>query len=111
MRDFVRLERGLFGEALEDPAVYRVNTLDFTRMFWKYLQLAMASVSAERGTAIVAQSVAGVRNALQRTGLPEHSVLEPLAEAYRASLGGACTDLGVLLPHAVKYLKELPREL
>jgi hypothetical protein len=111
MCDFVRLERGLFGEALDDPAVYRVNTLDFTRMFWKYLQLAVASVSAERGTAIVAQSVAGVRNALQRTGLPEHSVLEPLAEAYRASLGGARTDLGALLPHAVKYLKELPREL
>lgn len=111
MCDFVRLERSLFREALEDPAVYRANTLDFARMFWKYLQLTVVSVSAERGTALIAQSVAGVRNALPRTGLAEHPVLEPLAEAYRASLRGERTDLGAALPHAVQYLKELPREL
>jgi len=110
MRDFVRLERNLFSEALEDPAVYRVNTLDFARMFWKYLQLEVASVSAERGAAVVAQSVAGVRRALQRMELPEHSVLEPLEDAYRASLDGVRVDLGAVLPRAMEYLKELPRE-
>lgn len=66
MEDFLRLEMTLFGEALDSPAVYKANPLDFLRMFWKYLQMIIVARTAAQGAALFPQTVAAVRRGLAR---------------------------------------------
>lgn len=108
--DFVAEERSLFRDALHDPVVYKANTLDFLRMFWKYLQLNAVAASAAAGEAVFPQTPPAVRRTLARYGLPQAPFLDELEEAYRLELEGVRRDIGRRFPAAVSYLKELPYE-
>jgi hypothetical protein len=108
MADFIAEELGLFREALDSPLVYRANTLDFLRMFWKYLQLNAVAASVGAGEAVFPQTLPAVRRALVRHGLPQAPLLDRFEEAYGAELEGGPQEIGRFLPAAVSYLREMP---
>jgi len=105
--DFVTQERLLAADALNDAAVYKVNSLDFLRMFWKFLALAIAEYGARAGEATLAQTPEGVVTALKNLDLPLALFLEDFALAYRKELEGTRADIGRWIPAAVQYLKQI----
>ncbi len=104
---FLIEEEMLFGELLEDPAMYKLGALDFLRGFWKVAQLMAVNRSAASGQVVVPLTVPAIRRALtkQRIGLP--AALHPLADAYGAVLGGGDPEISELVPGAIAYLKEI----
>jgi len=108
--DFIAEELGLFREALDSPLVYRANTLDFLRMFWKYLQLNAVAASAAAGDAVFPQTLPAVRRALVRHSLPQAPFLDRFEQAYCGALEGAPQEVGRLLPAAVSFLKQMPHD-
>ena len=108
---FIRHERLLFVEALDDPVVYKANNLDFLRMFWKFLELVVAEHSAGRGEAILAQTPEAVLRALECLDAPLRPFLESFARAYRSELAGSPAAIGRDRPAAIEYLKAIHHEL
>ena len=106
--DFIAEERTLFREVLDDPVVYKANTLDFLRMFWKYLQLSAIAASVASGEVVFPQTPPAVRRALARCALPQAPFLERFEAAYRRELQGVPEDIGRHVPAAVSYLKQIP---
>lgn len=104
---FLVEEEMLFGELLEDPAMYKLGSLDFLRGFWKIAQLVVVNRSAARGQVVVPLSVPAIRRALTREGLALPPELGPLAGTYAAVLGGAEPEIADLVPGAIAYLKEI----
>jgi len=102
---FVRQERLLLADALDDPAIYKANDLDFLRMVWKYLDLVIAETSAASGEAVFAQTPEAVLRGLRRIGTPEASFLENFAAAYRRELAGSPAGIGRDVPRAIEYLR------
>ncbi len=107
VEDFLRLEITLFEEALDSPAVYKANALDFLRMFWKYLQMVIVARTSAQGRALFPQTVDAVRRGTCRIRAPQSDLLPELASAYFALLAGKSRDLGWMQPAAVEYLKEV----
>ena len=108
--DFLHLEITLFEEALDSPAVYKANPLDFLRMFWKYLQMIVVARTSQQGAALFPQTVAAVRRGLGRIGAPEAAFLGELEQAYSDLLAGKSRDLGWMQPASIDYLKEVRSE-
>ncbi|HJX54702.1 MAG TPA: hypothetical protein VJ801_18185 [Polyangia bacterium] len=108
---FVRQERLLLTEALDDPVVYKANDLDFLRMVWKLLELVVVEHSAARGEVILAQTPEAVLRGLDRLGLPRPPHLELFASAYRSELAGSPSNVGKWIPATIDYLRTICREL
>ncbi len=104
---FLIEEEMLFGELLQDPAMYKLGSLDFLRGFWKIAQLVVVNRSAARGQVVVPLSVPAIQRALTRERLELPAELGPLAGAYGAVLGGADPEIAELVPGAIAYLKEI----
>jgi predicted nucleotidyltransferase len=102
---FIRQERLLLADALDDPAIYKANDLDFLRMVWKFLDLVIAETSAASGEAVFAQTPEAVLRGLRRIGTPEASFLENFAAAYRRELAGSPAGIGRDVPRAIEYLR------
>jgi hypothetical protein len=109
--EFIRLERQLIAQALDDPAIYKVNHLDFLRTFWKFLELALIEITARRDEIVFPQTPEAVVRGLARLNLPRMPFLEDFAEAYRGELGRAQADIGRHLPAALQFLKNINHEL
>ena len=107
VRDFLRSEDTAFGELLGDPAVYKLGTLDFLRVFWKSAQLTAMQRGAARRELVFPLTPHAVRRALAAEGRPWPDRLDPLIEAYHATLDGHRPDVADLIPEAVAYLKEM----
>jgi predicted nucleotidyltransferase len=102
---FIRQERLLLADALDDPAIYKANDLDFLRMVWKFLDLVIAETSAASGEAVFAQTPEAVLRGLRYIGAPEAPFLENFAAAYRRELSGSPAGIGRDVPRAVEYLR------
>ncbi|MGD0619110.1 MAG: hypothetical protein ABSB67_15795, partial [Bryobacteraceae bacterium] len=102
---FIRQERLLLADALDDPVIYKANDLDFLRMVWKFLDLVIAGRSAASGEAVFAQTPEAVLRGLRHIGAPEAPFLENFAAAYRRELGGAAAGIGRDVPRAIEYLR------
>jgi hypothetical protein len=109
--EFVRRERQLVAHALDDPVVYKANHLDFLRTFWKFLELALIEVTAQRGEIIFVQTPEAVTRSLTLLNLPRAALLEDFAAAYRAELGGAQSNIGRYIPEAIQLLKNINHAL
>lgn len=107
MRDFLRSEDTAFGELLGDPAIYKLGTLDFLRVFWKTAQLTVMQRGASRSELVFPLTPRAVRRALAAEGRPLPKRLDPLVGAYDATLDGQRPDVAELVPEAVAYLKEI----
>lgn len=107
---FLAAERLLFAGALESPLVYKANTLDFLRMFWKHLQLVAVAASARAGEVVFPMTLPAVRRALERLGLPQASFLPLFEQAYRRELEGSPADIGRFIPAAVSYLRQMTHD-
>jgi predicted nucleotidyltransferase len=108
---FIRQERLLLAQTLDDPVVYKANDLDFLRMVWKFLELVVAERSAAGGEAVLAQTPEAVLRGLRLIGAPDAPFLERLAAAYRGELAGARADIGRDIPRAIEYLKTIHHDL
>lgn len=102
---FIRQERLLLADALDDPAIYKANDLDFLRMVWKLLDLVIAEKSAASGEAVFAQTPEAVLRGLRYIGAPEAPFLENFAAAYRRELAGLPGGIGRGVPGAIEYLR------
>jgi hypothetical protein len=109
--DFIRRERQLMAQALDDPVVYKANHLDFLRTFWKFLELVVVQSTAERGEIVFAQTPEAVTRGLARLRLPCAPFLGTFATAYREEVRGADTHVGRHVPAAVLYLKNIHHAL
>jgi len=109
--EFVRRERQLMAQALDDPVVYKANHLDFLRTFWKFLELAVIEATVLRGEVVFAQTPEAVMRALAQLSLPCAPFLDAFAAAYREELGGAPAGIGRHLPAAILYLKNIHHAL
>ena len=99
---FIRQERLLLADALDDPAIYKANDLDFLRMVWKFLDLVIAETSAASGEAVFAQTPEAVLRGLLHIGAPEAPFLENFAAAYRRELAGSPAGIGRGVPRAIE---------
>jgi hypothetical protein len=109
--EFVRRERQLVAQALDDPVVYKANHLDFLRTFWKFLELALIEVTAQRGEIMFAQTPEAVVRGLTRLNLPSAPFLEDFAAAYRVELREAQSNIGRHIPEAIQFLKNINHAL
>ena len=107
IRGFLASEDTAFGELLDNPAIYKLETLDFLRVFWKTAQLAAMSRGAARRELLFPLTPDAVRRALAAQGRPLPDRLGPLADAFAAALDGRRPDVSELVPDAVAYLKEI----
>jgi hypothetical protein len=108
---FVRQERLLLSEALNDPVVYKANNLDFLRMVWKLLELVVVEHSAAKGEVILAQTPEAVLRGLDSLCLSRPSHLDCLATAYRSELAGSPSNVGLWFPSTIDYLRTIHHEL
>jgi hypothetical protein len=104
---FIRQERLLLAQILDDPVLYKANDLDFLRMVWKFLELVVAERSAAGGEAVLAQTPEAVLRGLRLIGAPDAPFLESFAAAYRRELAGAGAGIGKDIPCAIEYLKTI----
>jgi hypothetical protein len=105
--EFIRRERHLVAQALNDPVVYKANNLDFLRTFWKFLELAVIEASTPSGEVVFAQTPEAVLRGLNQLNLPRAPFLRAFATAYREELEGVQADIGRHVPEAVQYLKNI----
>jgi len=107
---FIRYERLLLTETLDNPALYKANNLDFLRTVWKFLELVVAERSAAGGMAVLAQTPEAVLRGLRHIGAPQAPFLESFAAAWRNELAGAPSRIGKDIPAAVEYMKTINHE-
>lgn len=107
IRGFLSSEHVAFGELLDDPAIYKLETLDFLRVFWKTAQLTVMQRGISRRDLVFPLTPDAVRRALAAEGRPLPDRLEPLADAFAAALDGRRPDVAELVPDAIAYLKEI----
>lgn len=107
IRGFLSSEDTAFGELLNDPAIYKLDTLDFLRVFWKTAQLTVMQRGASRSELLFPLTPDAVRRALAAEGRPLPDRLQPLAGAFAAALDGRRPDIAELVPDAIAYLKEI----
>jgi predicted nucleotidyltransferase len=107
IRSFLRSEDTAFGELVEDPAVYKLETLPFLRVFWKTAQLRAVQRGASPGELVLPLTPPAVVRALAAQGCPLPGSLTPLVAAYHAAVDGRQPDMAALVPDAVAYLKEI----
>ncbi len=106
LADFLAEEQLLVAEALESPLVYKANTLDFLRMFWKHLQLVAVAASARTGEVVFPLTLPAVQRALERLGFVPAPFLPLFEQAYGSELEGSPADIDRFIPAAVSYLKQ-----
>jgi hypothetical protein len=109
--EFVRRERQLLAEALDDPVVYKANHLDLLRTFWKFLELAIIETTSKSPEIVFAQTPEAVMRGLAQLNLPRAPFLEDFAAAYRSELQSAHVNIGRHVPAAIQYLKNINHAL
>jgi hypothetical protein len=107
IRGFLSSEHVAFGELLDDPAIYKLETLDLLRVFWKTAQLTAMQRGISRRELVFPLTPDAVRRALVAEGRPLPDRLQPLADAFAAALDGRRPDVAELVPDAIAYLKEI----
>ncbi len=107
IRGFLSSEDTAFGELLNDPAIYKLDTLDFLRVFWKTAQLTVMQRGASPRELLFPLTPDAVRRALATEGRPLPDRLQPLAGAFASALDGRRPDIAELVPDAIAYLKEI----
>ncbi len=76
--EFIRRERQLVAQALDDPVVYKANNLDFLRTFWKFLELAIIEVTARNNEIVFAQTPEAVVRGLRHANLRARAISRTL---------------------------------
>ncbi len=109
VRHFFDEEEMLFYELLRNKAVYKLNTLDFCRIFWKTAQLVVLNRSASEGTIRYAMTPAAISRELSRIGAAIPSNLLALDPIYAEAIFGGESDVGEFIPPALDYLMEIER--
>lgn len=104
---FLSEEKILFYELLENPSIYKLNNLDFLRIFWKTLQLVVINRSVKNGEIRYPLTLHAIESALDAESIKIPGELGILHRAYRNELKGEPEDISLLIPHAVDYLKEI----
>jgi predicted nucleotidyltransferase len=100
-------EKLLFYELLDNPSIYKLNSLDFLRIFWKTAQLILLNRSAQSDKILYPLTVPAIERALAAEHIPLPAPLEPLSVAYWNELEGKTTDIAILIPTAIDYLKKI----
>jgi hypothetical protein len=100
-------EKMLFFELLENPSIYKLNNLDFLRIFWKTAQLVIMNRSVEKDKIVYPLTLPAIEEALIAENIALPHKLKILANAYRNELRGKSDDIALLIPYAINYLKEI----
>lgn len=106
VQHFLCEEKRLFFELINNPSIFKLNNLDFLRIFWKTLQLVTVTRSSEREEIVYPLSLYEIEKALYNEGIPLPGDLKVLKDAYRSEINGRSEDISLLFPAAVNYLKE-----
>jgi hypothetical protein len=100
-------EKMLFYRLLQDPSVYKLNNLDFLRIFWKTAQLVIMNRSVKKNEIVYPLTLPTIERSLAEEGIPLPGELNSLAGAYRDEIKGKATGIASLIPRALLYLKEI----
>jgi predicted nucleotidyltransferase len=100
-------EKMLFYELLENPSIYKLNSLDFLRIFWKTVQLVLMNRSVKSDEILYPLTLPAIERALANKGIPLPDQLKNLTNAYRNELDGKTIDIASLIQPAIRYLKEI----
>ena len=101
-------EKELFYELLENPAIYKLNELDFLRVFWKTAQLVVLNRAAARGQIVYPLTLPALVRALDAAGIPLPPELHITEHAYRAAIAGRETEGNAsVVPRALAWLREI----
>jgi predicted nucleotidyltransferase len=104
---FYAAEQELFVRLLDDPALYKLNSLDFLRTFWTTVQLLLINRSARSRKVLYALTLPALERGLAQEGMPLPAPLGVLADAYRDEVAGRESEIETLVPAAIRYLKEI----
>lgn len=100
-------EKMLFFELLKNQSIYKLNNLDFLRIFWKTAQLVVMNNSVNKEEIFYPLTLSAIEKALIAYDLSLPKELKILADAYRNELKGEPDNISLLIPVAVNYLKEI----
>ncbi len=100
-------EKMLFYELLENPSIYKLNSLDFLRIFWKTLQLFIMNRSVKSGEILYPLTPPAIERALAGDGIQLPDQLKSLSNAYADEINGKTTNIAALIPPAIHFLKEI----
>lgn len=100
-------EKMLFYGLLENPSVYKLNSLDFLRIFWKTIQLVLMNHSAQKDHILYPLTLPALERGLIKHGIPLPTEFQALIQAYFDELEGKACDISDLVPSAIEYLKEI----
>lgn len=107
LEDFFQEEKNLFYERIEEPSIYKLNLLDFLRIFWKTVQIVLIHRSIQRQEVIYPLTLPAIQRGLDREGIPLPPSLRIMADPYQSELSGRLSEIANLIPSAINYLKEI----
>jgi hypothetical protein len=100
-------EELLFYELLENPLIYKLNSFDFLRIFWKTIQLVLINKSIQKKTIHYPLTLNAIERALEEQKISIPHELRYLKQAYLELLLGKVYDISNMIPKALNYLREI----
>jgi hypothetical protein len=106
---FFSEEKMLFRRLIEDPSIYKLNSFDFIRIFWKTAQLVIVNNAMREDQIICPLTLGAIERGLARQRIPIPYEIRPLTEASVDMFAGGEGDISDQIPFAVQYLRDISR--
>jgi len=107
VKHFFWEEKRLFYDLFKKPEIYKLNSLDFLRIFWKTAQLVVMNRSVNSDQLIYPLTIQAVERGLEKQEIPVPTELQFLSQAYSNELAGNECDISDFVPSAIEYLVEI----
>jgi predicted nucleotidyltransferase len=104
---FLWEEKILLNDVLKNPSIYKLNSLDFLRIFWKTAQIFLMNRLLQEETILCPLTVPAIERGLREEGIPLPFHLQNLMDAYQIELTGRASTITDLIPVAIDYLREI----
>lgn len=102
VKEEITVRRAAFSKAAEGAST--LSSLDLLRNLWRQVQLEIIFRSSESGKISVPLTVPAMLRTLRSWGLPESSIFNRLAAAYRSEMEGVPANAHALLPEVMELL-------
>jgi hypothetical protein len=100
-------EKMLFYDLLENPSIYKLNSLDFLRIFFKTIQLVLMNHSVQKDRILYPLTLYALERGLIELGISPPTDFQTLIQSYLNELEGRACDISDHIPSAIAYLKEI----
>jgi hypothetical protein len=100
-------EKELFYTLFDNPSIYKLESLDWLRIFWKTAQLVVMNRSAQTGEILYPLTLPAIKRGLAAHARPLPHRLNPFEGAYAQVLDGIEPPIADRVPDAIAFLREI----